>query len=270
MIEWSLGKNQEVIPSSDIKKDESSFLSMATHELRTPLSVIKWYTEMLLDGDGGAVTEDQKKYLKVIQSSNQRAIDLIRSLLNVSRLDLGTFSITPTDVDFYSLVEQVFLEDKDRISEKKITTKIIKNTDEYVVVSDKQMCLVVIRNLISNALLFAYKETTLSVTLEDVPKGKEVFGFSFEKESLLVSVSDHGVGIPETDKEKIFSKLFKASNAKDEKGEGSGLGLYIVKSAVDALGGKVWFISENDGITTFYLALPKVGLVIKEGRTVLE
>lgn len=270
MIEWSLGKQQNKnLPLGVIDKGED-FLSLATHELRTPLSIIKWYTEMLLDGDGGSLTDDQAKYLKVIQSSNQRAIDLIRSLLNVSRLDLGTFSISPTEVDLRTLVEQVLTENMLRIQEKNLIVDVEQKTNNVIALLDKQICLVVLRNIISNAILFSFKETRVVITLEEVLAGSSIGSKMVLENSLLLSVSDSGIGIPETEKEKIFSKLFKASNIKDENGVGSGLGLYIVKSAVSVLGGDVWFSGEEKGITTFFVTFPEKGLCKKEGRTTLD
>ena len=105
MITWFKDKKKIRVPLSPKKKDD--FTSISSHELRTPLSIIKWYTEMLLDEDAGPLTEEQRKYLLTIESSNQRAIDLVRSLLNVSRLELGTFSITPTEVLVTESVEEL-------------------------------------------------------------------------------------------------------------------------------------------------------------------
>jgi signal transduction histidine kinase len=269
MIEWLTRKEQNTNLSSKGAK-EADFLSLATHDLRTPMSIIKWYTEMLLDGDGGSLTEDQTKYLRVIQSSNQRAIDLVKSLLNVSRLDLGTFGIYPTQVNLREIVDQVLLEDKDRITEKRLQIEVVQNIADVVTSTDKQFSTVIIRNLILNAVLFSFKETKITITLDEVSEKKEVAGKAVEPGVIVVTINDHGIGIPETDKEKIFSKLFRASNVKDENGEGSGLGLYVVKTATLALKGDVWFTSLPDGSTTFYLALHRNGLEKKEGRTTLD
>lgn len=268
MIAWF--KKQNTSSSSEPKKTGGDFLSLATHELRTPLSVIKWYTEMLLDGDGGPLTDDQSKYLKVIQSSNQRAIDLVRALLNVSRLDQSSFSLHPADISMRVLIDQVLIEDTTRIVEKKLDIEIIQKNETVSASLDKQMCLVILRNLISNAILFSHNETKIIITLEEVLSEGSVHAKKINEDSVLVSITDMGIGIPETDKDRIFSKLFKASNAKNEQAEGSGLGLYIVKSAVEALSGSVWFTSLPDGSTTFYIVFPKKGLHKKEGRTVLE
>ena len=104
MINWLFGKKKHV---RRVAKKGDDFVSLASHELRSPLSIIKWYTEILLDGDAGPLTEDQQKYLRLIESSNQRAIDLVRSLLNVSRLDLGTFSVSPVEVSILVLVQEI-------------------------------------------------------------------------------------------------------------------------------------------------------------------
>src|SRR3954466_1820549 len=100
MLDWFNRKKEVTNEEGTV-----DFVSLSSHELRTPLSVIKWYTEMLLDEDAGPLTEEQRKYLKTIESSNQKAIDLVRSLLNVSRLDLGTFCIVPANVQLKDVTE---------------------------------------------------------------------------------------------------------------------------------------------------------------------
>lgn len=251
-----------------------NLLSLAAHELRTPLSVVKWYTEILLDGDCGVLNEDQSKYLKTIQASNQRAIDLLKSLLNVSRLDLGTFSISPTDVDLRFLVKQVLTEYKVQVDEKKIRIEEMCQGGVPGVVPtlqlDKQICLVILRNLISNAVIFSKEEGVIHVDIREMKQGDEVGLKKLNDDSLVVLISDSGIGIPEADKEKIFSKLFKASNATSEESKGAGLSLYITQYILSKTGGDVWFTSEQNVGSTFYVAFPKCGMPNKEGRTTLD
>lgn len=268
-------EGKEIIASSESHdKQGSNLLSLASHELRTPLSIVKWYTEMLLDGDAGVLNDDQSKYLRTIQTSNQRAIDLIKSLLNVSRLDLGTFSINPTEVDLRFLVKQVLTEYSAHLDEKKIH---VEETYEGgtpgtipTLQADKQMCLVILRNLISNAILFSKEEGVVHVDVREVKQHEEYGYKKLTDDSLVVAISDSGIGIPEADKEKIFSKLFKASNASNDESKGAGLGLYIVQLILSKIGGEVWFNSTKDVGSTFYVAFPKSGMPKKEGHTTLD
>lgn len=256
------------------EQESNNLLSLASHELRTPLSIVKWYTEMLLDGDAGPLTDDQTKYLRTIQISNQRAIDLIKSLLNVSRLDLGTFSINPTETDLRFLVKQVLVEYKVRLDDKKIHVDEVYEGGVPGMVPtlhvDKQICLVILRSLISNAILFSKEEVGITVSIFEKRQGEECASKIMSDDCLVVAISDSGIGIPEEDKEKIFSKFFKASNASNDDAKGSGLGLYIVKLILSKTGGEVWFISTQNVGSTFYVAFPKSGMPKKEGRTTLD
>ncbi|MBP6948563.1 MAG: HAMP domain-containing histidine kinase [Candidatus Pacebacteria bacterium] len=251
-----------------------TLLSLASHELRTPLSIIKWYTEMLLDGDAGPLTVDQSKYLKTIQSSNQRAIDLIRSLLNVSRLDLDTFSIIPTDTDLRFLVKQIISENKSILDEKKIAVEesYLGSTPGTVGVlhADKQICLVILRILFTNAILFSKENSSISVHIQEMKQGEMAGSKIISDDSFVVSFVDSGIGIPEEDKENIFSKFFKASNAINEDSKGAGLSLYIVKLILSKTGGDVWFTSTLNKGSTFYVAFPKSGMPLKQGKTTLD
>jgi signal transduction histidine kinase len=251
-----------------------NLLSLASHELRTPLSIVKWYTEMLLDGDAGALTDDQTKYLRTIQTSNQRAIDLIRSLLNVSRLDLGTFSINPSDTDLRFLVKQIITEQKVLLDEKKITVEEVYGGAISGIIPtllvDKQICLVMLRIIITNAILFSKDESSITVEICEKKQGEEYGSKNLTDDSLVVSVTDYGIGIPEGDKSQIFSKFFKASNAINEDSKGAGLGLYIISLILAKTGGEAWFTSEQNVGSTFYIAFPKSGMPKKEGRTTLD
>ena len=225
---------------------------------------------MLLDEDAGPLTEDQRTYLTTIQSSNQRAIDLIRSLLNVSRLNHGTFCIVPTDVSLENLIEEVLSSSLSDSNTKNIT--ISKKYDEVprTIVSDKNMCLVVIKNLITNAISFSKQEGVITISSSYLAKNTLLGGKKLIKDSIVVTVTDTGIGIPGIDQEKIFSKMFKASNSKDSETAGSGLGLYIAKTALTLLGGHLWFTSSLGEGSTFYAAFPEEAVTKKEGTATLD
>jgi signal transduction histidine kinase len=266
MIAWLFGKKKVSEPSTG--KDD--FVSLSSHELRSPLSIIKWYTEMLLDEDAGPLTEEQRKYLSVIQSSNQRAIDLVRSLLNVSRLDLGTFSILPREVSLHEIVKEIVASFSEEVSKRKVTILLQGGLPQETFIADKHLCEIVIKNIISNAVNFSKQDSFINVDLSLIPKGNEIGGKIMDDTYFVITVSDTGIGIPEGDKGKIFSKMFRASNVKDENGNGSGLGLYITKSILSSVKGMVWFTSQENSGSVFYVALPAKAMTKKEGRTTLD
>lgn len=254
---------------------KGDLLSLASHELRTTLSIVKWYTEMLLDGDCGPLNDDQIKYLKTIEASNQRGIDLIKSLLNVSRLDLGTFCINPTDTDIRTVIQEAIEQYTKKLKEKNI--RIVKEYDEnaeksshYTFLLDKQITLVLLKSLLSNAITFSKNDSEIHIAFNEVNVGKSIGGGSVKTDSFVISVKDNGIGIPKVDQGKVFTKLFKASNAGNVDENGGGLSLYIVHTILSKIGGGSWFQSEENVGTTFYIAIPRKGMPKKEGKTSLD
>ena len=268
MITWFSRKKNQASNGTGTSSDD--FVSLSSHELRSPLSIIKWYTEILLDGDAGPLTDDQRKYLTVIETSNQRAIDLVRSLLNVSRLDLGTFSILPQEVSFQELLTDATASVSEASSLKNITIAQEVASDLPKIALDKHLALLVIKQLLDNAITFSQKNSTISVIVSLVMPSTTIGGVMLTEKSILVTVADYGIGIPKKDQEKIFSKMFKASNVKDSDGTGSGLGLYTARSIMEQSGGKLWFVSEEGKGSTFYAAFSASGMPKKEGRTTLD
>ena len=264
MIAW-FSRKKKTKPAS-----KNDFVSLASHELRSPLSIIKWYTEILLDGDAGPVTEDQRKYLTVIESSNQRAIDLVRSLLNVSRIDLDTFSVFPEPLSLSEVVtstQELFSKD---ISKKHLDVTYEEGSGVSMINADKHICFLIVKHLLSNAIMFSKVAGTIRVVTSLVPRHSKAGNVFTTEESILLTVADTGLGIPEKDKDKIFSRMFRASNVKDSEGSDSGLGLYITKRVIDITDGNIWFESVEGTGTTFYVTFKTKGMKKKEGTTVLE
>ena len=266
MITWFLSKKK-------IKTvNKNDFVSLASHELRSPLSIIKWYTEILLDGDGGVITEEQRKYLTVIENSNQRAIDLIRSLLNVSRLDLDTFGISPEELSISDLVSGLVASVQSEALKKKI--EFIEEKEEGLqnILVDKHLTTLVLKQPLINAIAFSKDGNSVKVSTFCVSSGGVVGGMVVPEESIVVSVVDSGIGIPDQDQSKIFTKMFRGSNVEDTVGSDSGLGLYVAKTVMNLpyVEGDMWFTSIVGQGTTFYTAFPIKGMKKKEGKTVLE
>ncbi len=235
----------------------SNFASVASHELRTPLSIIKWYTEILLDEDMGLLNEDQKKYLRVIETSNERAISLVTSLLNVSRLELGTFSVSPEPLLFTDVVEEALKKQEKAILAKRVT--IVKEVSgEFLKVKlDKSLTVLMIETLLRNAITFSKEGGEIVVSTNQTPA------------LMSFSVTDRGLGIKEKEKPFVFSKMFRGSNVPDES-KGSGLGLYIVKILITRFGGTILFSSEENKGSTFTITIPTTGMSKKSGSTRLD
>ena len=241
---------RDISDEREIDKAKTEFVSLASHQLRTPLSTVNWYAEMLLAGDVGELNDKQKKYLNEVYTSNQRMVELVNALLDVSRLELGTFIIEPELTDICGLAKNVIAEQKPQIDVKKI--KFLFSCEKKVMFlqADPKLLRMVMQNILSNAIKYT-------------PDGGKIkFAISIsDKENIKIKISDTGYGIPKNQHGKIFTKLFRADNVRDKDTNGTGLGLYIVKSIVENSGGKIWFESQKEnGGTIFYVTLPIKGI----------
>lgn len=261
---------RNVTKEREIDKAKTEFVSLASHQLRTPLSVINWYAEMLLDGDAGKINAEQRDFIEEIYKGNQRMVDLVNSLLNVSRLELGTFVVEPEPTDVVALAKSSAGELKPQIMEKKISFREHYTDNIPSLNTDPELLRMVFQNLLSNAVKYTPNEGEVAINADVIDVGKDFGGKIIGEKSISVSVSDTGYGITHSQQDKIFSKLFRADNVRKRNTEGTGLGLYIVKSIVDLSGGEIWFKSEEDKGTVFYFTLPLSGMKKKEGTKKLS
>lgn len=247
---------RDISKESATDKAKTEFVSLASHQLLTPLSTISWYTEMLLAGDVGKITDDQKQYLDEIYYGNFRMVKLVKALLNVSRLELGTFTVDPEPTDIAKLAQSVIDEQKPQIEERKITITAKYERGIPMLSVDPNLIRIVFQNLLSNVIKYTPEggKATLEIALSKI-KGSNV----------LIKVSDTGYGIPSSQQDEIFTKLFRGENVKGKDIEGTGLGLYIVKSIIDHSGGKIWFESQENKGSIFYVTLPLEGMKRKVG-----
>lgn len=238
---------RDITEEKEIDRSKSEFVSLASHQLRTPLTSVSWYTELLLSGDVGVTTPIQKKYLKEIYQGNKRMVNLVNTLLNVSRLDLGTLVVEAKPTDIAESARKVLDDQKLKVANKnlKVTTKF--DDDPKVLIDPNQLGMV-LQNLVANAFTYTPPggKIELAVFLDN------------DKKHAIFRITDTGYGIPKKQKNKIFGKFFRADNVRAKDTEGTGLGLYIVKSIVEKSGGKIWFESEENKGSTFYVKLPLV------------
>ncbi|MDO8183433.1 MAG: ATP-binding protein [bacterium] len=236
---------RDITKEKEIDKAKTEFVSLASHQLRTPLSTVNWYSEMLLTGDVGEVTPDQKKYLEEIYNGNQRMVDLVNTLLDVSRIEMGTFMVEPQPTNIVKLAQSVINEQRLQIAEKKIEFSTSFGKDIPLVQMDPKLLRMVIQNLLSNAIKYT-------------PDGGKVVATILldKKRNVMFKIFDTGYGIPKNQQDKIFTKLFRADNVIGKDTEGTGLGLYIAKSIIEQAGGKLLFKSVENKGTLFYITLP--------------
>lgn len=244
---------RDITKEKGIDKAKTEFVSLASHQLRTPLSTVNWYSEMLLTGDVGAISSEQKIYLEEIYKGNQRMVDLVNTLLDVSRIELGTFDGESKPTNIVALVESVLDEQKLQIDEKKLKLKCVIADHIPLIQVDPKLIRMVIQNLLSNSVKYTPERGKVSILLA-----------LDDKKNIVIKISDTGYGIPNGQQDKIFTKLFRADNVVGKDTEGTGLGLYIAKSIVDQAGGSLWFESEENKGTTFNLLLP-IGKVKRNG-----
>jgi len=236
-----------------IDKTKTEFVSLASHQLRTPLSAIRWYAEMLKSQKLGALNDSQKSYVEEIYNSNKRMIDLVNALLNTSRIDLGTFAVEPEPTDFKEVSESVLHEMFVKIEESNLHVASSYQPGLPKINADTKLVRIIFQNLLSNAMKYT-------------PHGGNVsLAITYDDKNVLINVTDTGVGIPVAVQDKIFTKLFRADNARIVESEGTGLGLYIVKAIVEKSGGRIWFKSEENKGTTFFVETPLKGMPKVEG-----
>ncbi|MBD3300454.1 MAG: PAS domain S-box protein [Candidatus Moranbacteria bacterium] len=249
---------RDVTEERMIDRTKTEFVSLASHQLKTPLSIINWYLELLISEDAGRLNKEQNKYLKEVEQSSQRMVALVNSLLNVSRIEMGTLAVDPEPVDLKEIILDVIKQLEIKIKEKKhkVTTKFDDKIDKIKL--DKQLIQIVLMNLVSNAIKYTPEKGRIRIATE--AKADEV----------LIKVKDNGYGIPKNQKQKIFHKLFRANNVKKKETDGTGLGLYIVKSIVEESGGKIWFESKVNQGTTFIISIAKSGMKKKKGQKELS
>jgi PAS domain S-box-containing protein len=264
-----LGIERDISKEKSIDRAKSEFVSFASHQLRTPLTSVKWYTEMLLAGDAGKVTDEQYKYLKEIYVGSKRMVSLVTALLNVSRIEMGTFSVEPEPTNVKEIIENVLDELKLQIVEKKLAV-----THEYsgiqTVLTDQKLIRIVFQNLFTNAIKYTPVEGEISIMLKTAEAGTELYGRKLPTDVWYVAVTDTGYGIPEYQKDKIFTKLFRADNVRSHDTTGTGLGLYITRSIITESGGEIWFESEENKGSNFIFWLPLKGMNQRTGTRSLE
>ncbi len=241
-VVFFVGIERDITKEKEIEKMKSEFVSVASHQLRTPLTGIQWVAERMLKKS--KLPKKDRGYMEDIRLSTNRLTLLVNDLLNVSRIEEGRISINPEKIDLVSYLESYFLECTPICEKKNIKMTFEKHPKSLEISADRNAIRNITQSIISNAI-------------EYTPAGGEVKVYLEQKgEKFLFKVADTGIGIPKENQSTIFGKFIRGDNAITVKTDGTGLGLYIVKQAVNLLGGKIWFESEEGKGSTFFVELP--------------
>ncbi len=237
---------RDITFEQEVDRMKSEFISLASHQLRTPLSAIKTYTHMLSDGYMGKLNTVQKKSLSTIIGATNRMNELISTLLNITRMESGTIAVTSKLLQLDKVVEEVLAELAVMAGGKSINLELQKRGRlSTSIKTDALLVKEILSNLVSNAIKYTPDHGNVSVTLKP------------RRADILVAVIDSGWGIPKLSQDQVFNKFFRAQNIVKRETTGTGLGLYLVKGLIETLGGQIWFQSEEDKATTFFFILPR-------------
>lgn len=227
----------------ELDKLKDEFVSLASHELRTPMAAIKGSLSTILDGYAGEVSNEAKEFLTAAYSENDRLIRLVNNLLNISRIESGRFTFTITQFDVGNLIKEVVSNLEMSATEKKIYLKHEEAEHLPKVSADEDKVREVLINLIGNAVKFTHQG---GITVKAAQKDA----------SILVSVSDTGSGIAKEDQDLLFKKFSQVQGSYAKQTGGTGLGLYISKQIVEGLKGNIWLESTIGKGSTFFFSLP--------------
>jgi signal transduction histidine kinase len=237
---------RDITLEHEVDRMKSEFVSIASHQLRTPLTGIRWMLSLLMKKETGELNATQVDYLKSVQESNDRMIQLVGDLLDISRIENNPALMQEkTSEDIHVLVKNVMKDQENTALQRNIDLILEVDANPVVVEVNKDKMYQAFMNLISNSI--KYSKDGNAVQIGTILKDKEA----------VLYVRDNGIGIPDDQKDKIFDKFFRANNAAKVTANGTGLGLYFAKQVVEAHNGKIWFESAIDKGTTFYISLPR-------------
>lgn len=235
---------RDVTHEKEIEEIRTDLISIASHQLRTPLSEIKGLLSLLIDNIAGPLNDQQKEYLNLLSVANERMINLVNDLLNISRIEQGRLQLNFQPVNLGDLTKDVFKSLELKATERKQTFSLTIDPNLPPVTADPDKTKEIISNLVENALKYTYEGGTIQVRV------------TANTSLVWVLVADNGVGIPKSKQKDLFQKFSRVENPLSKMTTGTGLGLYAVKQLVEKQSGQVWFDSTEGQGSTFGFALP--------------
>jgi len=236
----SLATIFDITEQKNLDQAKTEFVSLASHQLRTPLATFKWYTDMLVNPAIGELNDKQRDYVKILSEVDTDMIGLVDTLLNISRMEIGKLVVELGPTNVQEVVGSILTELSSQIQKKNMNIVTAYDGLFTDVKSDSRLLRIVIHNLITNAIKYTPDSGTITIRFQ-VGDGRNT-----------IVVTDTGYGIPKNQQNKIFTKLFRADNVKEiGSSQSTGLGLYLVKSLIEAMGGSISFQSEENKGTIF-------------------
>ena len=239
-----------------LDKAKDAFVALVSHELRTPLTGIRWLAEALGKSSASGeqhLTPQQLEMVKNIRTGINQMVELINTILDSSRIESGTLTSTPVDTDLVVATKAIIAEMAATVAQKGLKVEERYAPDAVAMPADPAIWRSVLQNLLSNAIKYTPAGGTVSVEIVR------------EATRVSLTVRDTGSGIPADQQSHIFSKLFRATNARSIDPDGLGLGLYITKAAITHTGGDIYFESTEGKGTTFHVIYPTTGMLASEG-----
>ncbi|GEM_PF-3095689 len=254
LIRQDLELRKETEEVARLDQEKREFVSTVAHQLRTPLSAIKWTLDTLLRGNEGELNSDQRALIMKAYESNERIIGLIHDMLGSEQIDAGAGGFSPVEISLTDLLGNILPDFHSSVETKNIKIQIQTEKDLPKVKVDPQKIRAVFQNLVENAVKYSKKGGKIQIFLGRKKDDPNI---------VLASVEDEGIGIPKEEQANLFRKFFRASNAVRLEPGGTGLGLFIVKSLIEQHGGSVRFESHMGKGTKFILEIPVVPIAKK-------
>jgi signal transduction histidine kinase len=243
----------EQVNEANLAKTE--FVSMASHELKTPMTSVRGYTDLLLSGMTGELSQQQKGFLETIAANIDRMSKQIQDLTDISRIETGRLRMEPTPTAFTNIITETLQIVQGPCDSKNIELHLDLPADLPLILADKERLVQVLTNLLSNACKYSPEDTDVHVTFREewISSGEERPPIPV----VICSVKDDGYGISEEDQQNLFTKFFRAEDPNIRKATGTGLGLSITKGIIEFHGGKIWVESALGNGTTFHFSIPQ-------------
>lgn len=239
---------RDITHELEVEQMKQELISIATHELRTPITGIKGYLDMILEGDAGEINPETREMLEEVTKINQRLADLVDDLLNVGRIEQGRIEFKPVPMDMVKLIEEVVKELQIQAKGKNLELRFASHPEHEMeqVKADPERTRQILINLIGNAVKYT-------------PEGSVTVNIGKSDKEVIVAVEDTGLGMSKEAQKQLFEKFYRVKNEKTRQITGTGLGLWITKSLVEKQGGKIWVDSVEGKGSTFHFSLPMAG-----------